>query len=170
LARREFHLPESVRGVVSAHSAGARAKGLRMICRLAPSLPEVVVGDAAKLQSVLSHILDNAVKFTERGKVEVGARCSRQGGGLDLELEVRDTGIGMAADKLAEAFESFRQLDAGLARRYNGLGLGLPVVRKLTMLMGGRMWVESRLGGGSVFRVAVPLDLPPESPIAIALS
>ncbi len=170
LVREDFRLPESLRAVAAAHSAAARAKHLRLICRLDPSLPEIVVGDAARLQSVLSHILDNAVKFTEQGKVELSARCSRRSGGIDLQLEVRDTGIGIPADKVAAAFESFRQLDSGLARRYNGLGLGLPVARKLTALMGGRLWVESRLGGGSIFRVTLPLDLPSESPSEIALS
>ncbi len=160
LARQEFHLPESLRGAVSAHSLAARAKGLSLRSRFAVSLPEVAIGDARRLQQVLSHILDNAVKFTERGKVEVGASGDIADGKFVLQLEVRDTGIGIPADKLPAVFESFRQLDSGLSRSYNGLGLGLSLVQKLTALMGGSLAVESEPGQGSLFSVAIPLELP----------
>jgi len=160
LARQEFHLRESLRSVVSAHFSAARAKGLSLRSRFAPDLPEVAVGDVRRLQQVLFHILENAVKFTEQGKVEIGASGSVADGKFLLQLEVRDTGIGIPADKLVAVFESFRQLDSGLSRSYNGLGLGLSLVQKLTALMGGNLAVESEPGRGSRFSVAVPLELP----------
>ncbi len=160
LAQQEMHLPESIRGVVSAHASNARAKGLALTCRLSPHLPEVVVGDARRLQQVLFHILDNAVKFTERGSVQVSASGHALGSQFMLRLEVRDSCIGIPPDKLLAVFESFRQLDGGLSRNYSGLGLGLSVVKKLVEIMGGNISVESDLGRGSSFSVTLPLDRP----------
>jgi len=160
LARGEFHLPESLRGAVRTHLTSARAKGLGLVCRLAPGLPEVAIGDAARLQRLLAHMVENAVKFTEYGKVEVNATGQIAGGRLDLRLEVCDTGIGISPEKLPLLFETFRQLDSGPARGYNGLGLGLSLVQQLTALMGGSLAVDSTPGRGSVFSVTVPLELP----------
>ncbi len=160
LARREFHLPECLRGAVDEHVTSARAKGLRLVCHLAPNLPEVAIGDAARLQRLLTHIVDNAVKFTDQGTVEVCAAGQIDDRELDLSLKVRDTGIGIAPEKLPLAFETFRQLDSGLARSYNGLGLGLSLAQKLTALMGGSLAVDSTPGRGSTFSVTVPLALP----------
>ena len=161
LERQELHLRESLRGVISTHLSSARAKGLTLRYHLASDLPEVVVGDAGRLQQVLFHLLDNAVKFTERGKVEVSASGKVVDGKLALRLVVRDTGIGIPPDKLLAVFESFRQLDSGLARSYPGLGLGLSLVQKLTALMGGNLSVESDMGHGTVFSLTLPLEVPP---------
>jgi signal transduction histidine kinase len=160
VARQEFYLPGVVRGVVSAFVANAREKGLCLVCRLAPTLPDVVIGDASRIQRVINHLIDNAVKFTERGRIEVSAAGEVGGSKLDLHVRVQDTGIGIPRDKLPLVFEAFRQLDGGLSRSYDGLGLGLPLVQKLTALLGGDVSVESEPGRGSIFAVTLPLDLP----------
>ena len=157
LAWEEFFLTEALRSTVSAFSTEARAKGLTLACRLAPYLPDVV-----RLRQVLSLIVENAIKFTQRGKVTVSAEGHPNGGEFHLNLKVRDTGIGIPADKLVAAFESFRQLDSGLAREHNGLGLGLSLVRSLLTLMEGDIAVASEPGQGSVFSVTIPLRLPVE--------
>jgi two-component system, sensor histidine kinase and response regulator len=159
LERHEFHLPEALRNAVSAHVPAAREKGLKLACRLAPDLPETAIGDAVRLGQLVFHMVENAVKFTERGKVEVLAVSQVKDAGLQLNIKVRDTGIGIAPDQLEMVFESFRQLDGGLGRAYGGLGLGLPLVQKLTLLMGGQVLVESEPGIGSEFSVTIPLEL-----------
>jgi CheY-like chemotaxis protein len=159
LTHQEFHLAETLRSAVLAHAQDARAKGLKLTCRLSPDLPEVAIGDALRLKQMLSHVVENAVKFTEVGKVEViGTGCLKHGK-LELMLRVCDTGIGIPAEKQAAVFESFRQLDSGLARAYSGLGLGLPLVHKLSVLMGGEVTVESEPCRGSVFSVILPLEV-----------
>ncbi len=164
-ARQEYHLPETIRGAVSDYSAAARAKGLRLTCRLAPALPAVAVGAAPRLRRIIGHVVENAVKFTERGRVDVSAAVLTAGGQPHLHLTVRDTGIGIPPDRLDIVFDSFRQLDTGLARRYDGLGLGLALVKALTRLMGGHVQVSSQPGAGSTFSVVLPLEtpLPPEA-------
>jgi signal transduction histidine kinase len=104
--------------------------------------------------------VENGVKFTDQGTVEVSASGQIEARKLALSLKVRDTGIGIAPEKLPLVFETFRQLDSGLARGHNGLGLGLSLVEKLTALMGGSLAVDSTPGRGSTFSVTVPLALP----------
>jgi CheY-like chemotaxis protein len=162
LVQEEFNLPEAVKSAVSAYSSKAWTKGLKLVCRVAPDLPQVAIGDALRLRQVLSHIMDNAIKFTERGRVEVSATGLLEDGKFHLALKIRDTGIGIPSDKLVTVFESFRQLDSGLARAYTGLGLGLSLAQRLVALMGGNLSVESEPGQGSTFTVAIPLELPGE--------
>jgi CheY-like chemotaxis protein len=156
----EFDLPDTLSSAVSQFAQRASAKGLKLACSIGPDLPAVAVGDALRLRQLLSHLLDNAVKFTERGEVHVLA-CSRASGGGSLMLcvQVTDSGIGIHAGKLGAIFESFRQLDSGLARSYSGLGLGLALSQKLVELMGGEISAESEPGKGSTFSIAVPLRL-----------
>jgi CheY-like chemotaxis protein/anti-sigma regulatory factor (Ser/Thr protein kinase) len=147
---------------VAAYASEALSKGLKLTCRLSPALPEVATGDAVRLRQLLSHLVENAIKFTKRGRVEVLATGQSVDGKLGLTLQVIDTGIGIPADKLIVAFESFRQVDSGLAREHNGLGLGLSLVEKLTALMQGQVTVRSAPGKGSTFTVSIPLALPGE--------
>jgi len=162
LSEEQFHLTEALRSSVAAYSTEALSKGLKLTCRLSPALPEVATGDAVRLRQLLSHLVENAIKFTKRGRVEVLATGQSVDGKLGLKLQVIDTGIGIPADKLSVAFESFRQVDSGLAREHNGLGLGLSLVEKLTALMQGQITVRSAPGRGSTFTVSIPLALPRE--------
>jgi signal transduction histidine kinase len=128
---------------------------LQFVWEVAPNLPPLIT-DPAKLKVVLKNLIGNAVKFTEAGRVTVGAQPKREG----LELWVRDTGPGIAPDMLPWIFEAFRQGDQTMTRRYGGVGLGLYIVRRLLDLLGGAIAVESRLGQGSTFRVWLPLCVP----------
>ncbi|MBI2963566.1 MAG: PAS domain S-box protein [Deltaproteobacteria bacterium] len=134
--------------------------GVEIVWNFAPDLPPLH-SDWTKLTMILKHLTRNAVKFTDRGWIEVSA-CARSDG---VEFTVRDTGIGIARDKLPIVFEPFRQGDGSMTRRHGGAGLGLHVVKRLTELLGGRVSVESRLGQGSAFTVW----LPQRSPQAAAL-
>ena len=144
--------------VITTVAVRADEKGLALTARVAPDLPAVLLGDAARLRQVFFNLIGNAVKFTERGSVQVGLSWRARGDDrIELEFEVRDTGIGIAADVLPRLFERFTQADNSTARRYEGSGLGLAICREIVDLMGGRIAVETDLGVGSSFRVSLPL-------------
>jgi signal transduction histidine kinase len=154
----EFHLVQLLHTLAGEIREKAVAKGLIFNCEFDDSLPETMHGDARQFREVISHLLHNAVKFTERGMVVLRARAvPSASGGTRLRVEVSDTGIGMAPEKLSQIFESFRQLDSGFARSHHGLGLGLAIVDKLIHLMGGEITVQSAVGKGSTFVAQFPL-------------
>jgi len=137
---------------------------LDFVLKADPNLPEVLLGDEARLTQVLFNLLSNAVKFTAKGSVtlEAWARDTNPGE-VRLYLSVTDTGIGIPESKLDHVFERFTQVDASRTRRYEGAGLGLAIVKRLVQLMGGSMNVESELGLGTSFTMQVPLALPPDA-------
>jgi CheY-like chemotaxis protein/nitrogen-specific signal transduction histidine kinase len=154
----EFALRECLMDAVAGHHDGARDKGLVMQCTLVAGLPDVVIGDAVRIRQVLGHLLDNAVKFTQSGEVELwAAPRDRDDGGLELLLEVRDTGIGISAEVMPHIFETFRQGQGGLSRQYSGLGLGLALVQSLCRLLNGTVSVASTPGQGSTFSLRLPV-------------
>ena len=143
----------------------ASQKGLELICRIAPDVPPMAVGDPGRLRQIVVNLLGNAVKFTEQGEVlaDVWVEAEKQER-VDLHFAVRDTGIGIPPDKQRSIFESFRQSDSSTTRRFGGTGLGLSISSQLVNLMGGRIWVESEVGRGSTFHFVVPLALPASAP------
>jgi len=162
LKREEFDLKELLEEVLNLVRPAAAEKGLRLSLRYARDLPRKMVGDPARIRRLVLHLADNAVKYTERGEVEL--RAERGGGPAGSEmvrLAVRDTGIGIPADKQRALFEKFTQLDASLGRRYGGTGLGLAITEGLVRLMGGSITVESQVGEGSTFLLTIPLETPP---------
>ena len=129
----------------------ARQKGLELIIDT-DDLPRTVHGDATRIAQALLNLLSNAVKFTERGSVRVsGTWIDRDAESLNVRFEVRDTGVGIAADRLDALFQAFEQADKSTTRRYGGTGLGLAITRQLAQLMGGQAGVESTPGAGSRF-------------------
>jgi signal transduction histidine kinase len=134
---------------------GAAANAnVRLEWDIPPALPAIPT-DPGKLKIVLRNLIRNALKFTERGQVTVGAQPCVDG----IELCVSDTGIGIAPDMMPIIFEPFRQVDAADTRRYGGVGLGLYLVRRLVDVLGGTVSVDSVVGRGSTFRVRLPLKL-----------
>ena len=135
-------------------SFGLRAaeKGLELTCEVCGGVPEWVRGDATRLRQVVTNLLGNAVKFTQRGEVCLRIlNDSATAGGCILHFAVSDTGIGIPADKQRLIFEAFSQADGSTARKYGGTGLGLTISSRLVAMMGGRIWVESEPGQGSTF-------------------
>ena len=127
-------------------------------CRIDPQLPPQLSGDPGRFRQVLVNLMDNAVKFTRAGEVELALFADGvNAAGLDLHVTVRDTGIGIAADKLEAIFAAFRQADGSTTREYGGTGLGLSICRRIAELMGGRVWAESRPGQGSTFHFTARL-------------
>ncbi|AWI55517.1 hypothetical protein DEH84_18200 (plasmid) [Aquabacterium olei] len=152
-----YDLPALLHQVVEEQRLQARKKGLALSLDFDPTIPSVLMGDAHRLKQVLVNLLGNAVKFTEQGRVILRAR---QDGGW-LTLSVRDTGIGIASDRLEQIFDPFTQADASMSRRYGGTGLGTTISRQLVELMGGEITAESTPGEGSTFTVRIPLQAAP---------
>jgi CheY-like chemotaxis protein/nitrogen-specific signal transduction histidine kinase len=146
--------------LAEALTARAESKGLRVEVAVADDLPEALIGDPVRLRAALENLIDNAVKFTERGVVRLEARGSRAARGrIKLVLCVTDSGIGLTRAEIARLFRPFTQANPDIAQRYGGAGLGLAVVKVLAKLMGGDLTVTSTRGRGSSFRLTAVLPL-----------
>ncbi len=144
------------------HSLACRAadKGIELVVRVLPEVPDNLIGDPGRLRQVVVNLMGNALKFTERGEVvvTVGAQHA-DNERVRLHIEVRDTGIGIANDLRVKIFDAFTQADSSTTRQYGGTGLGLAISAQLVQLMGGRIWVESAVGEGSTFAFTADLAL-----------
>jgi len=157
LEQTEFGLLSCIAQVVASQRPHADAKCLDFICTVSPDVPDVLVGDPLRLRQILLNLLKNAIKFTAAGRVSVTASVKeRQSTTMILELTVRDTGIGIAPDKLGVIFDPFIQVDGSDTRRYGGAGLGLTLCQRLVELMGGTIHVESSVGHGTLFQLLIP--------------
>ncbi len=152
-----FALRRCVQEAVDLLAASAARKGLKIGCQVDAAVPVWVRTDATRLRQILVNLLSNAVKFTARGEVSVTvtSRPLDESGRVELELAVRDTGIGIPADRQDRLFRPFSQVDSSTTRLYGGTGLGLALSRRLAGMLGGRIWVGSEPGRGSVFRFTV---------------
>jgi signal transduction histidine kinase/AmiR/NasT family two-component response regulator len=159
-----FHLAGAVGTVVKLLAGHAAQKGLDLTAHVGPGVPVAVIGDSLRLRQVLTNLVGNALKFTERGRIVIAVgEEKRHAGSTKLHFSVSDTGIGIPADKHAHVFEAFSQADGSTTRRFGGTGLGLAISSTLVSLMGGRIWVESEPGAGSTFHFTVSLDIAPLS-------
>lgn len=123
-------------------------------------VPDNLIGDPGRLRQIVINLLGNAIKFTERGEVYLKVVHQEQGDGeIELQVSVRDTGIGIPADKQQQIFEVFSQADGSMTRRFGGTGLGLSISNLLVDLMNGRIWLESQEGQGSTFHFTVRLGV-----------
>ncbi len=146
--------------VVEPQRFAALAKGLDLQMQVDDAVPQEMVGDPGRLRQVLINLLTNAIKFTDKGSIVVTMQLVGNPGQLPLlQLQVRDTGIGIAPDKQQLVFGAFTQADSSTSRRFGGTGLGLSICERLTALMGGHITLDSALGQGSCFTVQVPLGV-----------
>jgi signal transduction histidine kinase/DNA-binding response OmpR family regulator len=148
----DFELRDSLGDALRTLALRAHLKGLELACRVAPKIPEALIGDQGRLRQIILNLAGNAVKFTERGEVVVQATLEEASPEeVLLHFTVRDTGIGIPPDKQRLIFEPFTQADSSTTRKYGGTGLGLAITARLVQMMGGRIWVESTPGEGSTF-------------------
>jgi signal transduction histidine kinase/CheY-like chemotaxis protein len=153
-----FNLTEGVEDVVELLSPRAAEKGLEIAAYLDAGARRPLLGDPTRLRQIVLNLLANALKFTEQGFVAVDIRSRPAGPGhTHLRIEIQDTGIGLDEDVKARLFQKFQQADGSVTRKYGGTGLGLSICRQLVELMGGRIGVDDRPGGGSVFWVELTL-------------
>jgi PAS domain S-box-containing protein len=154
----DFKLNELIGETVDLQEPMARGKGLAVTCRIDPSLPRMLNGDAMRLRQILINFLGNAIKFSEHGQITVELSLAAQDAdSLVLRLEVSDQGIGISAEQQARLFTAFTQADDSTTRRYGGTGLGLIISKRIAQLMGGDVGVNSQPGMGSRFWATVRL-------------
>jgi len=159
LEQAEFAVRECVEGALDLLSPRVAEKGLDLLYEVADGVPGSVRGDPTRLRQILVNLLGNAVKFTETGEVMLSVSAEpRADGRMALLFAVRDTGIGIPPEGMARLFQSFSQVDASTTRKFGGTGLGLVISKRLAELMGGIMWVESKVGEGSTFHFTIVVD------------
>ncbi len=178
LEEQPFDLRECVESAMDLLRVKAAEKGLELAYEVAPDVPPAIVGDVTRLRQILVNLLSNAVKFTETGEVVVTVTRDTETRGpgdtetvsasphlpvpVSLHFAVRDTGIGIPADRLDRLFQAFSQLDTSTSRRYGGTGLGLAVSKRLAEMMNGTMWAESAgAGKGSTFHFVIEAQAAP---------
>ncbi|WP_129125262.1 response regulator [Geomonas oryzae] len=165
LERITFDLHDAVQGAVELYREVGRRKGVAVELEVAAEVPRHAVGDPNRLRQVLINIINNGLKFTEQGAVEVRVNLVEESGaGHCVGFEVKDTGIGIPAQSLGTVFDLFAQVDGSTTRRYGGTGLGLAIAKQLVELMGGEIGVESEPGRGSTFSFIVFLGKAPQAP------
>jgi two-component system, sensor histidine kinase and response regulator len=153
LEQEEFELRNCIEDVLDVFATKAAQLGLELIYLIEDNVPWQIVGDHLRLRQILTNLVGNAMKFTQKGevfvKIDLGTDSNNDQ--LEVQFSVHDTGIGIPADKMERLFKAFSQVDTSTTRKYGGTGLGLAISEKLVKLMGGRIWVESEAGTGSVF-------------------
>ncbi|WP_178106596.1 ATP-binding protein [Pseudomonas yangonensis] len=160
-----FNLPELLQGSIQVFQHSAHQRGLQLLMDAQPGLEQLEVrGDPTRIRQILVNLIGNALKFTEEGHIRVETHWQP----LDDQVlwftcAVRDSGIGIDAERLEHMFDAFQQADTSISRRYGGTGLGLPIARTLAERMGGTLRAESQLGAGSVFTLEIPLPFRPYS-------
>jgi signal transduction histidine kinase/DNA-binding response OmpR family regulator len=155
-----FELRESLGEAMKALSYRAQQKGLELIYDVQPNVPETLMGDPGRIRQVIVNLVGNSIKFTERGEIFVWVEKETETpDSVRLHFAIKDTGVGIPADKQSQIFEAFSQADGSMARRYGGTGLGLTICTRLVGLMDGRIWVESELGQGSTFHFVISLGV-----------
>jgi CheY-like chemotaxis protein len=158
IERVPFDPAEILKQTVALLAVAAESKGLAVSVAVSPELPAPLAGDPTRFRQVLLNLVGNAVKFTERGRIDVRLDAETSANAQPvLVASVADSGIGIAQDALEHLFDRFNQADASIARRFGGSGLGLAISRELALLMGGDIAVRSTLGRGSVFELRLPL-------------
>jgi PAS domain S-box-containing protein len=152
LEKTEFELDPVLENLSSIVSQRVQGKNLEFLVAVQRNLPPVLIGDPLRLGQVLINLVNNAVKFTEKGEIAVTVECEeRVSDRVKLKFTVRDSGIGMTPDQIARLFQSFSQADSSTTRKYGGTGLGLSISKRLVEMMEGSIWVESEYGRGSTF-------------------
>jgi two-component system sensor histidine kinase/response regulator len=152
----DFTLDDVISSVTTVTGQKAHEKGLEFLADVSSSVPQFLVGDPLRLGQILTNLVNNAVKFTERGEIRLKADLLEQTGQkVNLKFSVRDTGLGMTKEQSSKLFQPFTQADMSTTRKHGGTGLGLTISRRLVELMGGQIWLESEPGEGSTFSFTV---------------
>ncbi|PAU39793.1 hybrid sensor histidine kinase/response regulator [Vibrio coralliilyticus] len=156
----KFDLKSLIQQQANEYSIRAKQQELFFDCNIDPAVPQEIEADSVRLKQVINNLIGNALKFTHRGYVELNIKLLENETGNLLQFEVKDTGIGIAKDKLDSIFDKFQQADGSTARQYGGTGLGLAISQKIVELMGGKLQVTSEVDLGSSFYFSIPIDTP----------
>lgn len=167
LEKVPFDMAITIQQVMQLYFPITTEKGIDLCAQNIDQLPDVVMGDPGRIQQVLSNLVSNAIKFTEKGSITIGIETRFKGQNPEIYFTVKDTGIGIAEDKLNDIFEKFTQADTSVTRKFGGTGLGLAITQQLVGLMNGEIGVHSCLGNGSTFWFTAPLIVAAEDTQAV---
>jgi len=164
LSPKPFNLVDTTEDVATLMSSRVVEKDIELVVRIAPGLPDKLIGDPGRIRQILTNLVGNAVKFTEHGHVMVDINWCKvdpvnEADRLAISIDVRDTGVGIPADKQDTIFEKFSQVDGSSTRKHEGTGLGLAIATRLVELMGGKIKLESEVGVGSTFSFTIEMDV-----------
>jgi two-component system sensor histidine kinase/response regulator len=161
LESTEFNLQFIVDNIIESLALKASNKGIELISYINPDIPNIIVGDPTRLRQIILNLGTNAIKFTNKGEVIIRLDLeSEMQNHIMLHCSVSDTGIGIPKDKQDKIFDAFTQADGSTARNYGGTGLGLTICKQIVQMMGGKIWVESEPGGGSIFHFTAQFGIP----------
>jgi len=161
LEQAAFDLRPTLEDSLHVLAPRAHQHGLELTCHIADEVPQMLVGDAARLRQILLNLVGNAIKFTEKGEIDISVELdSLMAGSARLRFAVKDSGIGIPPEKQTMIFQPFNQADSSTTRKYGGTGLGLAICTQLVQLMNGKMWLESEVGKGSTFKFVAEFGRP----------
>jgi two-component system sensor histidine kinase/response regulator len=156
-----FKLHDALNHMISSLTVQAHMKGLELALDISSEIPNTVIGDPGRFRQVITNLIGNAIKFTEKGEVVVRIRpITRTKNQMQIQISVSDTGIGIPKSKQKTIFDVFSQADGSMSRRYGGSGLGLSISARLVYLMGGKIWIESEPNQGSTFHITLSFGIP----------
>jgi len=162
-----FNLRDLVESIIDSFAIKAYQKNIELLSHMSPDTYEDCTGDPYRLHQVLNNLISNAIKFTDKGEVNILVEMIDKQDHMGMfKFQVSDTGIGIAEDKIGDIFESFKQADGSITRRFGGTGLGLPIAKQIIELMGGKVTVTSKVGSGTTFDFEIPLWLKSVEPLA----
>ncbi|MDH5392040.1 MAG: ATP-binding protein [Gammaproteobacteria bacterium] len=160
LEKIDVNIGELVEETTSLFVSQSQKKGIELFCYVSPDIAQTYKADPTRLRQILTNLISNAIKFTERGEIYVSVKPEAENGdSTELLFEVKDTGIGLEASKLDKIFDSFTQADGSMTRKYGGTGLGLTITKQLVRKMNGRLELKSQKNTGSLFSVTIPFDI-----------
>ena len=160
LEMHPYSLRNCVEDTVDLMASAAAEKGLELVCWIEPDVPDMLIGDAARLRQVLVNLISNAVKFTDNGEIFISTRLEAiEDRKCSIHFSIADTGIGIKEEHLQDIFQAFNQVDTSKTRSYEGTGLGLAISRRLSKFLGGKIWVESTIGQGSTFHFTITSEI-----------
>jgi PAS domain S-box-containing protein len=165
LEQHPFDLRDCIEDALDLLAKNASEKGLDLAYLIEENTPNTISGDVTRLRQILINLIGNSIKFTEQGEVFITvSSVKREDEKYEIEFSIKDTGIGIPEDKMDKLFKSFSQVDSSTTRQYGGTGLGLAISKRLSEMMGGKMWVESKYGEGSIFYFTIITDSVPSQP------
>ncbi|MDQ1266536.1 MAG: hypothetical protein QG635_1688 [Bacteroidota bacterium] len=170
LEENPFEIKECIEDAFGLLTSEAVKKRLDLLHLIQSDVPDFIIGDVTRLRQVLVNLVNNAIKFTDNGEILVSVKkLSQEGEDVELQFSVKDTGIGIPKNKIDSIFHSFTQVDSSTTRKYGGTGLGLAICRRIVELMGGKIWVESKINEGSTFHFTIKTKISTITPLKVFL-
>lgn len=168
LEKIPVNVPDLIESIAKLFSQKAASKGVQVSTYIDNRVPDIVVTDPNRVRQILINLVSNSFKFTEAGKIEINTKIEKiSNDDCAICFSVKDTGIGIAKDKLSAVFEKFNQADTSTTRKYGGTGLGLAISKNLSKILGGRMWAESEEGVGSCFSFTIKAQISNQPSISL---